>query len=158
MSGSFIAIRRAAALAHISTRQREGLTGPGKNVSGGPLVFCRPIRFHSCPVIPRIAAISMRLSRYFLPILRDTPKEAEIVSHRLMLRAGMIRQQAAGIYSFFNEVILYSTGTGFTKRPVFPCIALIVCIAINIQFVARVPRLRHSICCRSSAPAPPAPR
>ena len=43
---------------------------------------------------------AMRLSRYFLPILRETPKEAEIVSHRLMLRAGMIRQQAAGIYSW----------------------------------------------------------
>ena len=42
----------------------------------------------------------MRLSRYFLPILRDTPKEAEIISHRLMLRAGMIRQEAAGIYAF----------------------------------------------------------
>ena len=42
----------------------------------------------------------MRLSRYFLPILKETPKEAEIVSHRLMLRAGMIRQQAAGIYSW----------------------------------------------------------
>ena len=42
----------------------------------------------------------MRLSRYFLPLLRDTPKEAEIVSHRLMLRAGMIRQQSAGIYSW----------------------------------------------------------
>ena len=41
----------------------------------------------------------MRLSRYFLPILRETPKEAEIVSHRLMLRAGMIRQEAAGIYA-----------------------------------------------------------
>jgi prolyl-tRNA synthetase len=42
----------------------------------------------------------MQLSRYFLPILKETPKEAEIVSHRLMLRAGMIRQQAAGIYSW----------------------------------------------------------
>lgn len=42
----------------------------------------------------------MRLSRYFLPILRDNPKEAEIVSHRLMLRAGMIKQQSAGIYSW----------------------------------------------------------
>src|SRR5947209_19135184 len=42
----------------------------------------------------------MRLSRYFLPILRETPKEAEIVSHRLMLRAGLIRQEAAGIYAF----------------------------------------------------------
>ena len=42
----------------------------------------------------------MRLSRFFLPILRETPKEAEIVSHRLMLRAGLIRQEAAGIYAF----------------------------------------------------------
>jgi prolyl-tRNA synthetase len=38
----------------------------------------------------------MRLSRFFLPNLRETPKEAEIASHRLMLRAGMIRQEAAG--------------------------------------------------------------
>jgi prolyl-tRNA synthetase len=42
----------------------------------------------------------MRLSRYFLPLLRDDPKEAEIVSHRLMLRAGMVRQSSAGIYSW----------------------------------------------------------
>ncbi len=42
----------------------------------------------------------MRLSRYFMPTLRETPKEAEIVSHRLMLRAGLIRQQSAGIYSW----------------------------------------------------------
>lgn len=42
----------------------------------------------------------MRLSRFFLPILKENPKEAEIVSHRLMLRAGMIRQQSAGIYSW----------------------------------------------------------
>ena len=42
----------------------------------------------------------MRLSQYFLPILRDNPKEAEIVSHRLMLRAGMIRQEASGIYAW----------------------------------------------------------
>jgi prolyl-tRNA synthetase len=42
----------------------------------------------------------MRLSRYFLPILRENPKEAEIISHRLMLRAGMIRQEAAGSYAW----------------------------------------------------------
>jgi prolyl-tRNA synthetase len=42
----------------------------------------------------------MRLSRYFLPTLREPPREAEIISHRLMLRAGMIRQEAAGIYAF----------------------------------------------------------
>src|ERR1700723_1302382 len=42
----------------------------------------------------------MRLSRYFLPNLRETPKEAEIASHRVVLRRGMIRQEAAGIYAF----------------------------------------------------------
>src|SRR5690349_3459534 len=42
----------------------------------------------------------MRRSRFFLPTLRETPKEAEIASHRLMLRAGMMRQEAAGIYAF----------------------------------------------------------
>ncbi len=42
----------------------------------------------------------MRLSRYFLPVLKDNPAEASIASHRLMLRAGMIRQSAAGIYSW----------------------------------------------------------
>ncbi len=42
----------------------------------------------------------MRLSQYFMPILRDDPKEAEIVSHKLMLRAGLVRQEAAGSYSW----------------------------------------------------------
>ncbi len=42
----------------------------------------------------------MRLSRYFLPTLKETPSEAQIASHRLMLRAGMVRQGAAGIYSW----------------------------------------------------------
>ena len=42
----------------------------------------------------------MRLSRYFLPVLKETPAEAQIASHRLMLRAGMIKQSAAGIYSW----------------------------------------------------------
>ncbi|UVK36385.1 proline--tRNA ligase [Mesorhizobium sp. AR10] len=42
----------------------------------------------------------MRLSRYFLPILKENPREAEIVSHRLMLRAGMIRQQGQGSFSW----------------------------------------------------------
>ncbi len=42
----------------------------------------------------------MRLTRYFLPVLKEAPAEAEIVSHRLMLRAGMIQQLAAGIYNW----------------------------------------------------------
>src|SRR5277367_6254682 len=68
---------------------------------GGPLVIPAPLRIH-CRSDSGFAKQRdfMRLSRYFLPILRETPKEAEIVSHRLMLRAGMIRQEAAGIYAF----------------------------------------------------------
>ena len=42
----------------------------------------------------------MRMSQFFLPVLKETPAEAQIVSHRLMLRAGMIRQSSAGIYSW----------------------------------------------------------
>ncbi len=42
----------------------------------------------------------MRLSRYFLPVLKDAPADAEIVSHKLMLRAGMIQQLSAGIYNW----------------------------------------------------------
>jgi len=42
----------------------------------------------------------MRLSAYFLPLIKENPTEAQIVSHRLMLRAGMIRQSSAGIYSW----------------------------------------------------------
>jgi len=42
----------------------------------------------------------MRLTRYFMPTLKETPAEAQIVSHRLMLRAGMVRQASAGIYSW----------------------------------------------------------
>ena len=42
----------------------------------------------------------MRMSRYFLPVLKENPADAQIVSHRLMLRAGMIKQSAAGIYSW----------------------------------------------------------
>ena len=42
----------------------------------------------------------MRLSRFFLPVLKETPADAQIASHRLMLRAGMIRQESAGIYAW----------------------------------------------------------
>ena len=56
--------------------------------------------FTAAPSRPADSRTPMRLSRFFLPILRETPKEAEIVSHRLMLRAGMMRQEASGIYAF----------------------------------------------------------
>ena len=48
----------------------------------------------------RVDGPSMRLSRYFLPVLKEAPAEAEIVSHKLMLRAGMIQQLSAGIYNW----------------------------------------------------------
>ena len=42
----------------------------------------------------------MRLTKYFLPVLKETPSDAQIVSHQLMLRAGLVRQTAAGIYAW----------------------------------------------------------
>lgn len=42
----------------------------------------------------------MRLSRYFMPVMKESPADAQIVSHKLMLRAGMIRQTSAGIYAW----------------------------------------------------------
>ena len=42
----------------------------------------------------------MRMSQYFLPTMKENPAEAQIASHRLMLRAGLIRQEAAGIYAW----------------------------------------------------------
>ena len=42
----------------------------------------------------------MRLSKYFLPVSKEAPADASIVSHQLMLRTGMIRQNGAGIYSW----------------------------------------------------------
>jgi len=54
---------------------------------------------HGQPLFPTRES-PMRLTRYFLPVLKETPAEAQIVSHRLMLRAGMIKQASAGIYSW----------------------------------------------------------
>src|SRR5690606_12257462 len=62
--------------------------------------FRAPTRFPTRPRRFLSHGFLMRLSRYFLPILKENPREAEIVSHRLMLRAGMIRQQAAGSFSW----------------------------------------------------------
>ena len=42
----------------------------------------------------------MRFSQYFLPTLKDITSEAEIISHKLMLKSGMIKQSSAGIYSW----------------------------------------------------------
>jgi hypothetical protein len=44
--------------------------------------------------------LSMRLSRFPLSTLKETPADAEVISHQLMMRAGMLRKQAAGVYSW----------------------------------------------------------
>ena len=45
-------------------------------------------------------AAVLYLSRYYAPTLKETPSDAELASHRLLLRAGMIRKMGAGLYSF----------------------------------------------------------
>ena len=42
----------------------------------------------------------MRYSQYFIPTVKETPSDAEVISHQLMLRAGMIRKLAAGVYNY----------------------------------------------------------
>jgi prolyl-tRNA synthetase len=60
------------------------------------------IRVHRLPYSHSLSenAAIMRWSRYFIPTLREDPADAEVVSHKLLLRAGVIRQLSAGIYSF----------------------------------------------------------
>src|SRR6202012_501259 len=61
----------------------------------------RQTRYHRflLPIAKRTPA-SMRLSHGFIPTLKETPAEAQIASHRLMLRAGLVRQTSAGIYAW----------------------------------------------------------
>src|SRR5258708_16808243 len=62
-----------------------------------PCVFAAdPVSLLTSNVPTDSPSVAMRLSRFFLPILKENPKEAEIVSHRLMLRAGMMRHETAG--------------------------------------------------------------
>src|SRR5205085_7051909 len=70
--------------AAVASRQ-QGLSGASL------LLRCRILHLRAC---------AMRLTRYFLPVAKETPADAQIVSHKLMLRAGLIRQTAAGIYAW----------------------------------------------------------
>src|SRR5450631_3330814 len=64
--------------------------------------LCRPrfIQSAATPDAPSKDPARMRMSQYFLPTLKENPAEAQIVSHRLMLRAGLVRQTSAGIYAW----------------------------------------------------------
>src|SRR3546814_12407946 len=68
-------------------QHRTDVTGPALRKAGFPVIFA-PEPFRSVP-LDQGQELGMRLSQYFMPTLKETPKEAEIVSHRLMLRAGM---------------------------------------------------------------------
>ena len=67
---------------------------------GPPLPSPRPTPKFTAFRAPGADEELMRLSRFFLPTLKEVPAEAQIASHQLMLRAGMIRQSSAGIYSW----------------------------------------------------------
>src|SRR5208282_180905 len=67
----------------------------------GSVCLCGPRFIHSAATDASTKdPIRMRMSQYFLPTLKENPAEAQIVSHRLMLRAGLVRQTSAGIYSW----------------------------------------------------------
>src|SRR6266705_899278 len=91
-------LRATPSIPKLGDAALTGSDGPARTGPNDALCFRRRSGFTRQPSGTHPAA--MRLSRYFLPILRETPKEAEIVSHRLMLRAGLMRQEAAGIYAF----------------------------------------------------------
>ena len=79
-------------IAVVASLRRELLrVGNRRRRAGRPMLRCG---------IRARRAIAMRLSRYFLPVTKETPADAQIVSHKLMLRAGLIRQTAAGIYAW----------------------------------------------------------
>jgi len=67
--------------------------------TGGGLAVRAAASYGPCPAITWIEP-AMRLSRSFIPTMRETPAEAQIASHRLMLRAGLVRQISAGIYAW----------------------------------------------------------
>src|SRR5947207_9659955 len=79
---------------HFSQRRKEypkaqrGIETPSR---------LRPVCVH-CFAKPK--CLSMRWSQYFIPTLREDPADAEVISHKLLLRAGIVRQLSAGIYSY----------------------------------------------------------
>src|SRR6266849_5496750 len=69
-------------------------------MADGDLRPAKKKRFRPLPVVVPSQAEPMRWSQAFIPTLREVPGEAEVPSHQLLLRAGYIRQVAAGIYSY----------------------------------------------------------
>ena len=91
----------AYAFISIGNNHRPKCDGGGQSTAAATLFFA-PFD-DPCDDPPHLLVIAvrfMRLSRYFLPVLKETPGEAEIISHQLMLRAGMIQQLSAGIYNW----------------------------------------------------------
>src|SRR5262249_25708511 len=74
-------------------------SGQIQAVAMNPVAANRQTRYERRPRIERNRH-TMRLSHGFVPTLKETPSEAQIASHRLMLRAGLVRQTSAGIYAW----------------------------------------------------------
>ena len=55
----------------------------------------------------------MKYSEFFIPTLKDVPSDAEIISHKLMIRSGMIKQASAGIYSWLPLGLLFNASLGW---------------------------------------------
>ena len=74
------------------------------------------------PAFAQHGAINMRLSRYPISTTKETPAEAEVLSHQLMLRAGLIRRVAAGIYSWLPIGLraMRKVEQSFAKRWIAP--------------------------------------
>ena len=103
----------------------ETIPWPVIHSFGDPL--CRSRKDHTYPVAPvtddcslliRVEEVDMRYSQYLLPTMKEIPSEAEVPSHQLMLRAGMIRKLAAGIYSYlpFGLRAIRKVEGSFAKR------------------------------------------
>src|SRR5690606_25278733 len=80
-------------------RRRGRLTGP-RGARGSPRSPAAQLPARGTMPGPVLTVPAMRLSRFHLHTTRETPADAEVASHRLMLRAGMIRRLAAGLYTW----------------------------------------------------------
>ena len=86
----------------MQSHRGRGPTHPAPNRPAGPTRQVVRTDTWGPPADERLRTdqIAMRLSHSFVPTLKETPAEAQIASHRLMLRAGLVRQTSAGIYAW----------------------------------------------------------
>src|ERR671912_504336 len=87
-------------MASLVHRGLSRLNDPGRGFSAKAVTSWQQHAPHCQPHCPSLERVAMRLTQAFLPVLKESPADAQIVSHKLMLRAGLVRQTAAGIYAW----------------------------------------------------------